>query len=312
VSVAVALQAVLTGLAVGAVYGLVGMGFSLVHQLTRVLSFAHGDLVVGAVFSGVYVAIGTTPVAIAPSSGRSALLVVGTVVAGAVLATALYVAAVRPFAARGGDPLGWVAATLAAGLLIREAGTLVFPREAYAIPDPLRLNRLARNEFIRLPGDQTIEVRLIGVLLIAVAVGVAVDLLLVRSRLGKSMRAVADDADVAALLGINPRRVALIAFAVAGALAGLAGLLIAPSRALAVGDGVILGLKGIAAAVLAGLGSVRGALLAGLALGVVESLATSSTALGPAYRDVLPLAVLVVVLAARPQGLFRRVDPVAE
>jgi branched-subunit amino acid ABC-type transport system permease component len=93
----------------------------------------------------------------------------------------------------------------------------------------------------------------------------------------------------------------LLAFVAAGLLAGVAGLLDAPGRALSVDDGVVLGLAGIAAAFLGGLGSLRGALAGGLAVGVLQSLVV--TQLGAEYADVVPLGLLVVLLAVRPQGL---------
>ncbi|HWL37803.1 MAG TPA: branched-chain amino acid ABC transporter permease [Frankiaceae bacterium] len=295
----VALQAVATGLAQGAVYGLVALGFTLCYRLVRVLDFAHGDLIVGATFVSVLATVGTTPVLRSPSAGVAVAQVAVALLIGAALGAVLYLAAVRPFRSE----VGWVAATVTAGLVVREAVGLVFTREAYAVADPLHLP----TRLLSLPGGGRLSVRVLAVLGIALAVGVLVERLLVRSRLGKAMRAVADDRDSAALMGIPTDRVVLVAFAVAGVLAGVAGLLSAPAGPVTVSGGVVLGLKGVAAALLGRLGSARGALAGGLALGVVEALAVSSTWLGPSYRDVLALAVLVVVLAARPEGLRSRV-----
>jgi branched-chain amino acid transport system permease protein len=133
--------------------------------------------------------------------------------------------------------------------------------------------------------------------------GLLAERLLVRSRFGRSLRAVADDVDAAALCGVNASRVVLLAFVAAGVLAGLAGLLDAPGRAVSVDDGVVLGLAGIAAAVLGGLGSLRGAVLGGLAVGLLQSVAVYAG--GAALQDVVPLALLVVLLALRPEGLRR-------
>jgi branched-subunit amino acid ABC-type transport system permease component len=298
VSWGVALQAVATGLAQGAVYGLVALGFTLCYRLVRVLNFAHGDVIVGSLFVGVLATVGTTPVLRTPSLLVGVAQVLVALVAGALLGGALYLAAVRPFRSE----LGWVAATVTAGLVVREAVSLVFTREAYAVADPLRLP----TTLLALPGGGRLQVRVLLVLAIALAVGLAAERLLVASKLGKAMRAVADDRDSAALMGIPTDRVVLLAFAAAGLLAGVAGLLAAPGAPVTVSGGVVLGLKGVAAALLGRLGSPRGALAGGLALGVVESLAVSSTWLGPAYRDVLALTVLVVVLAARPEGLRSR------
>ena len=294
----VALQAVATGLAQGAVYGLVALGFTLCYRLVRVLSFAHGDLIVGSVFVAVLTTVGTTPVLTTPGAVTAVAQVLVALAVGALLGGLLYVAAVRPFTSE----LGWVAATVTAGLVVREAVGLVFTREAYAVADPLRLP----TNLLSLPGGGRLPVRVLLVLLIALAVGVLVERLLVASRLGKAMRAVADDRDAAALMGVPTDRVVLGAFAVAGLLAGLAGLLAAPAGPVTVAGGVVLGLKGVAAALLGRLGSARGALAGGLALGVVEALAVSWSWLGPEYRDVLALGVLVVVLAFRPEGLRSR------
>ncbi|MEU7883957.1 hypothetical protein AB0B54_00505 [Microbispora bryophytorum] len=305
----VALQAILSGLALGAAYGLIAMGFTLVYRLTRVIAFAHGDLVVGGVFVGVLAVLGTTPVAAAPGLARSAGLAVLVVAAGAALSAGVYFIAVRPFLpgaghrSTGGDVLGWVAGGLAAGLLIREVLGLVLTQDAYAVPDPLRLGRLTPSGVLQLPGGGTVAVRTLGVIGIGLAVGILVERLLVLTPVGTAMTAVSDDPTAAALLGLPVRRLVLVAFVVAGALAGLAGLLIAPDRSLGVDDGVVLGLKAMAAALLGGLGSVRGALAGGLALGVIESLIVASDVLGPRFADVVPLAILLIVLALGRQGL---------
>lgn len=302
-SLGVALQAVVTGLAQGAVYGLVALGFTLCYRLVRVLNFAHGDVIAGATFVAVLATVGTTPVLRAPSAGVALAQVAVALAVGAAIGGLLYLVAVRPF----GGELGWVAATVTAGLVVREALALVLTREAYLVADPLRLP--TRN--VSLPGGGTFSVRLVAVLAIGLAVGVAVERLLVASRYGRAMRAVADDRDAATLMGVPTERVVLGAFVVAGLLAGVAGLLSAPAGPVTVSGGVILGLKGTTAALLGRLGSARGAIAGGLALGVVEALVVAWPAAGPAYRDVLALTLLVVVLAARPEGLRSRLPRVA-
>lgn len=309
----VLLQALLSGLATGAVLGLVALGFTLVAGTVRVLHLAHGDLVVAAVFVGVVGVLGTAPVAAAlaplPAAGF-VLLVLG---AGVLLSVGVAVVAVRPHlptATRGGDALGWVAGGVAAGLLLREGLGLLLPQQGYAIPDPLRLDALTSSGVLLLPGDQVLAARVPAVLALALVVGVLVERLLVHARFGKALRAVADDPDAAALCGVPARRVVLQAFALAGLLAAVAGLLDAPGRtSLSVDDGVVLGLAGIAAALLGGLGSARGALVGGIAVGLLQSLIV--TALDARWTDVVPLALLVLLLAVRPEGLRRRAPSLA-
>jgi branched-chain amino acid transport system permease protein len=304
--VGVLLQVLLAGLSAGAVLGLVALGFTLVAGTVRVLNLAHGDLVIAAVFAGVLGVLGRTPVAtvLAPVSsiGFAAL----TLAAGGLLAGLLAVLVVRPalpdvVRGRRGDALSWVAGAVAAGLLLRAGLGLLLPQEAYAVPDPLHLSAWKADGVVHLPGGATLPAHTLGVLLVGAVVGVLAERYLVRSGFGRSLRAVADDPDAAALCGVNAARVVLLAFVAAGVLAGLAGLLDAPGRPVSVDDGVVLGLEGIAAAVLGGLGSVRGALLGGLAVGVLQSVAVYAG--GASLQDVAPLGLLVLLLAVRPQGV---------
>jgi branched-subunit amino acid ABC-type transport system permease component len=309
----VALQALVSGVSIGVVYGLVGLGFTLVYRLTRVYAFAHGDLVVGAVFVSVLAVVGSTPVARAPSVAASIGLAVLVPVVGAVLSGATYLIAVRPYlggvGAASGEAIGWVAGGIAAGLAIREGLGLVFTQQAYAIPDPLHLSALTSSGVVSLAGGATVPVYTFGVLGIGLVIAVLAHELVERGRFGRALRATSDDAETAALLGVPVGRVVLIAFLVAGLLAGVAGLLSAPApgRSLSVDAGVILGLKGVTAALLGGFGSIRGALVGGVLVGVIEQYAVAWSHLGAAYADVLPLAILVIVIAVRPDGLRRRV-----
>lgn len=311
----VLLQAALSGLSYGAVLGLVALGFTLVAGTVRVLHLAHGDVVVAAVLTAVLVVVGSTPVAVALATGPAVALVGLALAAGAALSAAVALLAVRPYlpdvaTGRPGDALGWVAGGVAAGLLLREVLGLLLPQEGYAVPDPLRLDALTASGVVALPGGQVLAARVPAVLVLALVAGVAVERLLVRSRFGRGLRAVADDPEAAALCGVPARRVVLQAFVLAGLLAGLAGLLDAPGRAsLSVDDGVVLGLSGAAAALLGGLGSARGALLGGLAVGLLQSLVV--VVLDPRWTDVVPLALLVLLLALRPEGLRARRSAVA-
>lgn len=300
------LQAVISGLSVGAVYGLVGLGFTLVWSLTRVLALAHGDVVVASVLMGVLVVIGRTPVASSPGVGHSVLLVVLTLAAGVVLAVLSYAVAVRPFldrSRRSNDVLGWVAGTVTAGLVIRTALALALPAAAYAVPDALHLDQLTTSGVVDLPGGATVTVRSFAVFGVAVVVALATDWFIRASRAGRGMRAIAEDVDAATMCGVNVERLVIAAFALAGLLAAIAALLDAPAHSVAVDSGALLGLTGAAAALLGRLGSPRGAVVGGLALGVAQQLIATSSHLGAAWASAFPLAVLVTVVAVRPGGL---------
>jgi len=315
VSGGVVLQAVVAGLSSGAIYGLVGLGFTLVWSLTRILAFAHGDLVVGAVLFAVLAVIGTTPVAISPDVIHSLALVVLTLLLGVALSSASYVVAVRPFLGRGRRPddlLGWVAGGVTAGLVLRTSLGVALPAAAYAVPDPLHLDAFNASGVVHLPGGGTVATRVFPVLAIALAVAFAADRLLVSSRLGRAMRSVADDPDAAALCGVSTERVVLAAFAAAGLLAAIAALLLAPAGSLSVDRGAVLALYGAAAAMLGRLGAPRDAVIGGLVIGVVQQLVAVAPHLGAAWSELTPLAVLLAVLAVRPGGLLAPREAYAE
>ncbi len=298
----VLLQAVLTGLSAGAVLGLVALGFTLVAGSVRVLHLSHGDVVVASVLTAVLVVLGRAPVATLLAPLPSVVFVAVVLAAGTGLSVAVGALAVRPWLARPGgrpaDPLGWLAGTVAAGLVVREVLGLLLPGQAYAVPDPLRLAAYAPDGVVRLPLGVVLDARIPAVLVLALAAGVLAERGVARSRLGRGIRAVADDPDAAVLCGVSPRRTVLVAFGIAGLLAGVAGLLAAPGGAVSVDDGVVLGLSGAAAALLGGLGSPRGALAGGLAVGVLQQLGVAVA--GASWSDLVPLGLLVVLVAVQP------------
>lgn len=300
---AVAVQALVTGLALGVVIGLVALGITVVYGLTRVVAFAHGDLVGGAVGVGLVVAYGSVTDARSPGVGPAIVQVALTLVAGVVLSLAVYLLLLRPaLRSRASAPLV-VAGGLAAGLAVREALLGVYPRDATGVPDALHLDRLTGSGVVHLFADAVLPVRVVGVLVVGAAVAVVVDRALIRTRTGAGLRALAQDPEAAALCGVPRERLLLLAFLVAGLLVGVAGVLVGPAQPLRADTGVLLGFQAFAAALAGGLGSVRGALVAALALGVADQLAASASFLGAAYADALPLVVVLAALALRPSAL---------
>lgn len=304
------LQALVTGLSNGAVYGLVAMGFALTYGVTRIIAFAHGDIVGASLAAGVVVVFGSTPVVTSPSIGNAIEVVGLTLVLGVALSVGTYLLVIRPFVGSGralssaAAAATWIGGGVVIGLLLRQLIASQLPRDSTAIPDPLRLDRITASGVMRLPGGASVPARLVGVVLVGSAIALLVELLLTRTLVGNALRAVSADPTAAGLSGIAWKRLLPLAFAVAGLLAASAGVLGVPGRALTTETGVILGLKAVAAALLWRLGSPGSAFLGGLALGVIESLVVEIW--GPAWTDVTALAVLVVVVALRPQGLAVR------
>jgi len=296
-SAGIVLQAVITGLAAGAVYGLVAVGFALVYRLTSIFEFAHGDLVGGASFVMIAVAFGTAPaVAGGVSLGRYAVGAVVVVVASAALGALIYYVAVRSFA---GNALAWIGATAAVALAIEGVLAAEFPHEAYALPDALPFTRW---HALSLMDGASISPRVFYVLGVGLVVALAFRWILNRTWFGLGLSAIANEPVGARLVGLPVERLLVLAFALSGALAGVAGLIGAPDAgSIGVQSGALLGAKAIAAAIIGGLVDLDRVYGAALALGVLEScIATLAPhGSGVPWRDVAPLMVAVLVLVAR-------------
>src|SRR3954451_5600779 len=187
----VLLQAVLSGLAAGAVIGLVAVGFTLVWSLTRVLALAHGDLVVASALTGVLIVVGRTPVAISLDPFRSVGVVLAAIVVGVGLSVLAYAVTVRPFldrSQRSEDVLGWVAGGVTAGLVVRTALGLALPAAFYTVPDPFHLDELTSSGSISLPGGGTVGARVFPVLAVALLAALGADVFIRHAPLGRAMR----------------------------------------------------------------------------------------------------------------------------
>jgi len=301
--VALAFQVLVTGAAAGAVYGLVAVGHSLVYRLTGVVNFALGDLVGLGVFATLLVASGTGPVTqTGVNGGRFVLaLAVGLVVCVAA-SVASYLFAIEPFVARG-STAGWVAATLAVAFALNALIAVFFTRASYVFPDPLPFRDIGSAGFFGV-GDVQIQARAFFVFGVGVALAAAASLTLTRTRFGRGLQAIAADADAARIVGVPVELLVAAAFGLAGTLAALAAIAAAPSGAFDTQSGLLLGVKGLAAALLVRFGSPWRAFAAGVGLGVAEAaiagLTLSGHELGPQYREVLPFAFVLLVVALRP------------
>lgn len=301
---AVALQILASGFAAGAVYGLVGVGHSLVFRLTGVVHFAFGELIALGVFVTLLVAAGSGPVSQTSIGGGRFLvaLLVGLVVTAAASAGA-YFLAIEPYRARG-STIGWVGASLAVAFAVRTLLTVFFDRPAYVFPDPLPLG-------VWHVGGATIQQRSLVVAAVALALAALGGTLLARTRFGRGLEAIAQDFDAAVVVGLPVAWLVGAAFAVAGAAAGLAAILAAPSGAFDVDAASLYGLYGLLAALVVRF-DARRALAAGVVVGLVQAAVTSAhvrgAQLGPAYRDVVPLALGLAVLAWHARRVPRVVE----
>lgn len=299
----VTLQVVVTGLAAGGVYGLVAIGFSLVFRLTGTIYLAFGDLIGLGVFTTLLVAAGTGPVTQTNVPvGRFVLGAVLGVLVCVVVAAGGYLMVVEPFLARG-STLGWAGGTLALAFGIHALLDSVFPRPAYVFPDPIPFRRVGDSGFVTVAGA-TVQVRALYVAAVALVLALLVAWVVDRTRVGRGLQAIAADPEGARVVGVPATRLVPLAFGLAGGVAALAAITAAPSAPVSVETGTLLGVKGLAAALVVRFGSPLLAFAAGLALGLLEAAIANvhlaGAQLGPAYSTVIPLALVLLVLALRP------------
>ena len=282
------LQLVFAGVCVGSTYALIAMGLSLTFWTTRTMNFGQGSLLmVGAVAATTLITAKLPP----------ALAVVAGTLLTAVLMIVVERIAIRPLI-KSGESMGWVVSTLGFGLFLQGFVAKFFGSQAIVFPS-LMFNS---QDFVKILGIQ-VSAQYLAVLALSVALMVAMELFLRRSRWGRAVRAVSHDAEVAALAGIPVRRIVVLSFAASGLLAGLAGIMVSQITGTVEPQfGFHLIILGFVAAVFGGMGSIVGALIGGIALGIAEKLAGGF--ISTAFGDVMAFAILMVILAIRPQGLF--------
>lgn len=280
------LQTTFSGLTLGSVLALLSLGWVVVYRVSGVLNLTQGSfLVIGAL----------SFTSLATNNGVPLLLAGGLgVLASVGVAVAVDIAALRP--ARKGNVAAPIIITLGAAMVLDEASRRLWGNE------PLRQAPFLDTKPLDVFGAKVQQHTL---LLIGGTVVLLVVLWLVfeRTLVGKALQACADSDEGAALVGINPKTMRTAAFAIAGGTGAIAGVLLIPTTAIGWDTGLLLGIKGFIAAVL-GSWSYPGAVVAGLLLGLTENYAAGYIA--SAWKDVVTLSVLLLVLLVRPEGLARR------
>jgi branched-chain amino acid transport system permease protein len=204
-------------------------------------------------------------------------------------------ALVRPFVERGSN--GWLMATVAGGIVLDNVVLFTFGKEPRAFPSFLA------QKPIELFGTGVFPLQLI-IPLVGIGITIALQLAFHRTRLGKALLAVVQNKDAARLMGINVRLAIAFSFALSTALAGLAGMLIAPLFSVHSDMGTLFGIKAFAVAILGGISSASGVMLAGLLYGLIEALVTAFA--GSTYTQIVVFAIVILALAAMPNGLLGR------
>ena len=275
-------QTLVGGIGFGAVYALVGMGFTIVYRTMGLVNFAHGQIaMIGAFLSATFFLDTKLPFAVAAIMSMAATAVVGLMIEGIL----------RPLEARDFDLM--LIGTLGFGVVLEAVATRIWGATGRAVPAPVDRPLQVFGIIIR-----TYDLVVIGVGAIATA---AVWVLLNRTKIGAAMQAVAMDRDAATSVGIRVGRSNAMAFALGAGLAALAGSLAAPLLYVAPSLGSSLGIKGFCAAILGGFGNINGAVIGGLAFGILDSFAAGHF---QQYSDTVTFLVFAIAIMIRPTGLL--------
>jgi branched-chain amino acid transport system permease protein len=287
------------GLANGFLYALIALGYTLVYGVLQLINFAHSEVFMAGGFGGLFLldhVVGSS----VPHGAMSVVFVVvgllGGGIAGAVTALVLERVAYRPLRRRHAPKLAYLISAIGASFFLLTMAGKEFGRQSQDIKTVFTNG----NAFTVFGAHvQTYYLVVAGTSIVML---VFLDRLVAKTRLGQGIRAVAQDADTAGLMGINIDRVILQTFIIGGMLGGAAGFLFGLQNGVIYSMGTVPGIKAFTAAVLGGIGNIRGAVLGGLLLGVVESLSISC--IDTDWTDVVAFIVLVLVLLVRPTGLL--------
>ena len=295
------IQQMINGLTLGSVYAVVALGYTMVYGIIQLINFAHGELVmIGAM-------VAFTLIGVLVPTGMNPLLIVLLATACAVpicmlLGYAMERLAYRPL--RRAPRLAPLITAIGVSIILQHLALLVWTRNNLAFPQIIKTVSYSI-------GGATITNVQIAIMAMSVIMMAGLAWLVYRTRLGTAMRATAQNAQVAGLMGIDINRMIAATFVIGAALAAVAGVMVGSYYGIAHYQmGALLGLKAFSAAVLGGIGNLPGAMLGGLLLGVVEALGAgyigdlTGDVFGSNYQDVFAFLVLIAVLVLRPSGLL--------
>ena len=285
--IGVAVSTIVSGVLLGGMLALAALGLSIVLGVMRLVNLAHGDFLVAGAYAGLFFVKFT---GVDPLLGLPAIALFI-----ALLALPLYRFLLAPLATRGAE--AQMMTMFAVAIILENVFVLSFSADTRSI-------ELGYATVPLMVGPVTVPLIYVIGFAISVALILAVHCLISRTRFGRDLRASAADAEAAATLGVDVKRVQMLTFALGAACAGVGGTLIGAAFQFGPSSGAAYLLNSLAIVVLGGLGNVLGTLVGGLTLGFLQSL--GGLTLGDGYRDLVGMAVFLLVLAFRPDGFLSR------
>ena len=296
------LQQILNGLGLGSVYALVALGYTMVYGILQLINFAHGEvLMIGAMVGVTVVTYGFAESTV-PGWLQLLVALAAAVPVCVIISLLMERLAYRPL--RNAPRLSPLITAIGLSIVLQTLAMIIWSPSPRVFPDLLPTDPVRIGGAILGPK----QLLILGVAAIMMA---GLVLLVNKTKLGRAMRATAENPRIAGLMGVNANFVIAATFAIGAALAAVAGLLVALNYNIThFSMGFIPGLKAFTAAVLGGIGNITGAMVGGLLLGVIESLGAGYIGdltggfLGSHYQDIFAFAVLIIVLLFRPSGIM--------
>jgi branched-chain amino acid transport system permease protein len=288
------IQHTINGLALGSIYALVALGYTMVFGVLQLINFAHGDIFMVGSFIGLYAIRYVVP-GMEPSLMTALIVIVIAMVGSAIVGVIIEKFAYRPL--RKAPRINILITAIGVSLFLEYGGQLLFGASPQFVPEILP------RKLIDIGGDIILDSNQITIFVISFVLMQILQFLVFKTQFGRAMRAISHSLDTANLIGINVNKVILITFVIGSALAGAAGVLygvaypkIDPLL------GLLPGLKAFIAAVLGGIGNITGAVIGAILLGLSETYVAGY--LSSTYRDALAFVILILVLLIRPAGLL--------
>lgn len=280
------LQQVVNGLTLGSTYALIALGYTMVYGVLRLINFAHGEVYMIGAFTGLM----ASQIPGLPFPAALLIAMAGAAVVGVAIERIAY----RPL--RKAPRLAALISAIGMSIFLRNLTLVVMGPQTRAFPVPFEVRHFSIGR---------LRINSFDVLILVTSVGLMIGLhfLVQKAKIGKAMRATAQDMETASLMGIDVNRVIAFTFAVGSALAAAAGVLIGMNfNAVEPSMGMMPGLKGFVAAVLGGVGSIPGAMIGGILLGMAEVMGVAL--LRSEWRDAIAFGILALVLLIKPSGIF--------
>ena len=287
------------GLATGFIYAMVAIGYTLVYGVLRLINFAHSEIFMSGGFASYFVMKAIIGSSVPSGLASVGLVVLGILVGGtasAIMALLLERVAYRPLRKRNAPKLAYLISAIGASYFLFNLAGKEFGRYNLSMPAPY-VNHTVFTIF-----GAPVQMYYLVVLVVGVIMFVSLDRIVATTKLGRSIRAVAQDAETASLMGVNIDRTIALTFIIGGVFGGAAGFLFGLGSGVVFTMGFVPALKAFTAAVLGGIGNLRGAVIGGLILGVAESLSVAFVQ--AAFIDVVAFAILLLILMLRPTGIL--------